>query len=166
MIFSFLISNTLHPRQAIGSFCKAYVVVMYDKVILGKFSRTIFTLSIVLVYGLGPLFSMEYEHSHIDAHISNVSDTSHEHHHTHEHESGHHHNHGDGSDEQGPSGDEKDSPSHNHSHLLSFDAQVATFAAVPFAQNVRDIACEDILTEAELCLDGPFYELLKPPQLS
>lgn len=127
---------------------------------IGGILQSILTLSVVFVYGVGPIAAIEVEHSHEDS----GAPASHEHHHHYnDGEEGHHGGNNDGSDEQ-PNKDE-DSSSHRHSHFLSFDTHVAYSPPNIQSPKVMVFANERLIPEVALCPDGPFYDLSKPPQL-
>ena len=128
--------------------------------------QTVLTLSIVVVYGVGSVAAVEFEHDHGDSHPVESTEAPHEHHH-HDHDDHHHDDHNGGEDDRGGEtpDDEENSSSHHHSHVVSFDTQVATNFVNLLASTVGSFSNERIIPEKDLCPDGPFYELSKPPQL-
>ena len=129
--------------------------------------QTVLTFSIIVVYGVGSVAGVEFEHDHGDSHSVKSTKAPDEHHHHH----GSHHHHDDhhgGEDDKGGEApdDEEDSTSHHHSHVISFDTQVATNLVNLLPSDVGEFSNERLVPEKDLCPDGPFYELSKPPQLS
>jgi ABC-type nickel/cobalt efflux system permease component RcnA len=129
--------------------------------------QTVLTLSVVVVYGVGSVVAVEIEHDHGDDHSVESTKAPHEHHH-HNHDDHHHHDdHNGGEDDRGGEtpDDEENSSSHHHSHVVSFETQVATNFVNLLASTVGNLLNERFVSEKDLCPDGPFYELSKPPQL-
>ncbi len=128
--------------------------------------QTVLSLSIVVVYGVGSVAAIEFEHDHGDCHSVESTEAPNDHHHDHD---GHHHHddhNGDEGDRGGEAPDGKeDSTSHHHSHLISFDTQFATDLVNLLPSEVGEFSNERLVPEKDLCPDGPFYELSKPPQL-
>jgi ABC-type nickel/cobalt efflux system permease component RcnA len=128
--------------------------------------QTVLTLSIVVVYGVGSVAAVEFEHDHGDSHSVESTEAPNEHHHDHD---GHHHHDDHNGDEDDKGGetpdDEGNSTSHHHSHIVSFDTQVATNLVNLLPIGALGFSIERLAPEKDLCPDGPFYELSKPPQL-
>jgi len=128
--------------------------------------QTVLTLSVVVVYGVGSIAAVEIEHDHGDSHPVESTEAPHEHHH-HDHDDHHHDDHNGGEDDRDGEtpDDEENSSSHHHSHVVSFDTQVATNFANLLPFEVGGFSNARLVPEKDLCPDGPFYELSKPPQL-
>lgn len=127
--------------------------------------KTILTLSVVVVYGVGSVAGVEFEHDHGASHSVESSEVPT--HHDHDHHGHHHDDHDGGEDDKGGETpiDEGNSTSHQHSHVVPFDTQVATSFLNLLASTVGGFSNERLVPEKDLCPDGPFYELSKPPQL-
>lgn len=131
------------------------------------FFKTVLTLSVVVVYGVGSVAGVEFEHDHGDSQPLDSTESSHEHHH-HDHDDHHHDAPNGGEDNRGGEAPDQEggSSSHHHSHVVSFDTQVTTNFVDLLTSTVGGFSIERLVAEANLCPDGPFYELSKPPQLS
>lgn len=130
---------------------------------INSFFNACLVLSVLFVYGFGPVAVVEVEHEHEEPQVLAFL----ENHDRHDHD---HHDHGGDehpSDEGGDDNSSEDhSPhSHRHSHFVSFDLPTA-FGSATFPV-LKRLKCfmERLDTESVLCPDGPFYDLLKPPQL-
>ena len=124
-------------------------------------------LSIGVVYGRGTaVIEIEHEHSNAPAGISSSSSHhDHDHHHHHEDSGSDHHDRGDNPDDGEEPTDEGDSSPHRHSHVLTIDTHaVPSPAKVPFPKMALRTGGKRV-PFGELCPDGPYYELSKPPQL-
>ena len=116
------------------------------------------TLSVVVIYGIGSVAGIELAHEHEVAHASDFSEDSHHHH--------HHHHHGDDDHQDGGGEDssgEDGSPSHPHSHFITFDTQMATGQPNTLSCKVSEFSSERLAPEVALRPDEPFYELEQPP---
>lgn len=124
--------------------------------------HVVLTLSVIVVYG-GGATAIEMEHEHSDAHAEVSSGSSHHHHH---HDDGSdHHDRGDNPDDGEEPTDEGDSSPHRHSHVLTIDTHaVPSPAKVPFSKMAFRTSGKRV-PSGELCPDGPYFELSKPPQL-
>lgn len=125
--------------------------------------QTVLTISVVLVYGVGSVAAIEIEHDHGD--LPTASSDSHHHHHHHDD-----HDHDSDNGENDDSGDELpgeegESTSHRHSHVVSFDTQVATSFVNILTSTAGGFSNERLVPEEDLRPDSPYYELSKPPQL-
>lgn len=130
----------------------------------------LFAISFLLNFVVGPHVSAEIEHSH-------DGPFDHAHHqagmgagHTHEHPP-HDHDHGDdhGDDEtppHEPGGGPSESPGPSHSHHVSLgvDLPIASFGTT-LTQVDAGPNSDRVIPRAESCPDGPYFELIKPPQL-
>jgi hypothetical protein len=142
---------------------QTYVSHVLVKGFINSILHVVLTLSIIVVYG-GGATAVEMEHEHSDAHAPESSGSSHHHHHHDDDGSDHHHREHHDDDSEEPS-EEDDSSPHRHSHVLSIDMHaVPSPAKVPFAKMAFGNSGKRVLF-GELCPDGPYYELSKPPQL-
>ncbi|MEJ6581453.1 MAG: hypothetical protein QNL33_08675 [Akkermansiaceae bacterium] len=123
--------------------------------------QTVLTISVVLVYGVGSVAAIEIEHDHGDLPAAS-SDSHHHHHDDHDHDSDNGEN--DDSGDELP-GEEGESTSHRHSHVVSFDTQVATSFVNILTSTAGGFSNERLVPEEDLRPDSPYYELSKPPQL-
>lgn len=132
---------------------------MSFRAVIEAMLQTVLTLSVVVVYGVGSGAAVEIEHDHGDSHLVESIEAPHEHHHHDDHKGGE-------NDRGGETPDDEGNPtSHHHSHVISFDTQVATNLVNLLPFEVGGFSNERLVPEKDLCPDGPFYELSKPPQL-
>lgn len=127
---------------------------------------SLFAVSFLFNFVIGPHVSAEIEHSH-------EGPVGHAHHqsgmgagHTHEHPPYGH----DQGEQESPShepGEDQPSPERSsHSHHVSFgvDLPIASFGST-LTQVDPGPDSDRLIPRAENCPDGPFFELIKPPQL-
>jgi ABC-type nickel/cobalt efflux system permease component RcnA len=124
--------------------------------------QTVLTISVVLVYGVGSVAAIEIEHDHGDLPAASSDSHHHHHHDDHDHDSDNGEN--DDSGDELP-GEEGESTSHRHSHVVSFDTQVATSFVNILTSTAGGFSNERLVPEEDLRPDSPYYELSKPPQL-
>ena len=124
--------------------------------------QTVLTISVVLVYGVGSVAAIEIEHDHGD--LPTASSDSHHHHHHDDHDHDSDNGENDDSGDELP-GEEGESTSHRHSHVVSFDTQVATSFVNILTSTAGGFSNERLVPEEDLRPDSPYYELSKPPQL-
>ena len=160
--------SQLHLRAAVINYLttKCFVMMVPPvsiRTAIEAVLQAVLTLSVVVVYGVGSVAAVEYEHDHGDFHPAESTEAPHEHHH-HDHDG---HDHNDGEDERDGEApdDEGNQSSHHHSHVLSFDTQVETNFVKLLVSAIGVFSNERVVFEGDLCPDGPFYELSKPPQL-
>ena len=126
----------------------------------------LFAISFLLNFVVGPHVSAEIEHSP-------DGPFDHAHHqagmgagHTHEHPP-HDHDHGDDETpphEPGGGPSESPGPSHSHHVSLGVDLPIASFGTT-LTQVDAGPNSDRVIPRAESCPDGPYFELIKPPQL-
>ena len=144
------------------------VIPVFIRAAIEAMLQTFLILSIVVVYGVGSVAGVEFEHDHGGDHaVESTEAPDDHHHHHHDHDDHHHDDHNGGEDELGGEtpDDEEGSSSHHHSHVVSFDTQVATNLVNLQRSEAGIFSNERLIPEKDLCPDGPFYELSKPPQL-
>ena len=124
--------------------------------------QTVLTISVVLVYGVGSVAAIEIEHDHGDLPAASSDSHHHHHHDDHDHDSDNGEN--DDSGDELP-GEQGESTSHRHSHVVSFDTQVATSFVNILTSTAGGFSNERLVPEEDLRPDSPYYELSKPPQL-
>ena len=121
--------------------------------------QSLVLVAVALFYVPGGHLTFECVHSHEGPH-----DHHHDHHHGHGH--GHHHHHHDHEAPSDHPGDDSDDPN-QHSHLIVFGGGIPTLIT-----DDEDVCPRGSLdfgvprVESDRCPDGPYFALIKPPQLA
>jgi hypothetical protein len=118
-------------------------------------------IAISFGYVMGSSVTVEVEHSHGvgggHGHEHGETDGEHDHH-SHEHDS-----HSPADDSQDG---EQDSDHHPHSHVVSLGSDVPfVLPNFPKEQTIHSASSAYSLPDPDRCPDGPYFPLIKPPQL-
>jgi len=161
-----LIPRGIFKKELTERKFKPMIRLVSAKSFINSILHAVLMLSVILVYG-GGATAIEMEHEHSDAHAELSSSSPHHHHHHHDddNDGSDHHDRGDHPDEGEEPPEEGDSSPHRHSHVLAIDMHaVSTQAKVPFPKMAFRTGRKRV-PFGELCPDGPYFELSKPPQL-
>ncbi len=148
-----------------------------NSVFINKSIRSVIHAILIFAVGLfcclGSSYTIEvkHDHAHDDVNCNSHSlacnhTTQDEHSHCGSHHS--HHDHGHDHDENNNEDDDHSQDphdrSHSHSHFVSIDLPAACLAKVSSTQFAH-IARYSFSHVSDTVPDGPFYDLIKPPQL-
>ena len=123
----------------------------------------IFAVGLFCCSGSSYTYEVKHDHAHSDEHCNSYELVC-----DHSHDGGHHDHHSD-DDHKECDGDDNHSHdpndcSHSHTHLVSIDLPAAYLAKVASIQLALIAKCS-FSRVSDTAPDGPFYDLIKPPQL-
>lgn len=132
-----------------GSICKIVHIILIFVVVFFCFSGSSYT------------FEVKHDHAHFDEHCNAYSlvcnySSDHGHSHAGDHEK---------SDSNNEHSHDLSDSSHSHTHLVSIDLPAAYLTQITSTLYISK-AKYSFLSVSDITPDGPFYDLVKPPQLS
>ena len=123
--------------------------------------HSLLVIAISFGYVMGSSVTVEVEHSHGVA-----ADHGHQHVEADGEHAHHSHNHGSHSPADDSQEGEQDSDHHPHSHVVSLGSDVPfVLPKFPQDQAIRSAGSAHSLPDPARCPDGPYFPLIKPPQL-
>ena len=129
----------------------------------------IFAVGVFCCSGSTYTYEVKHHHAHSGAHCNSyLSTCDYSPAHEHSHNGGHDHHH-ENDDHEKSDGDDNhshdpDDISHSHTHLVSIDLPAACLTKFPSTQFALQAKCS-FSRVSDTTPDGPFYDLIKPPQL-
>ncbi|MDX1679463.1 MAG: hypothetical protein R3242_01920 [Akkermansiaceae bacterium] len=140
-----------------------------------RFIHALLILAIGSVHAFGAYVTIEIRHSHgvaegyLHGHVPAQQD-DHEHHHGHDHSHDHdHHGHAPADDPTSPSDSqdgESNCPSHEHTHTKTLGGDAPLIIAdLSKVASLRTASISKRSLSRDSCPGGPYYALVKPPQL-
>lgn len=128
---------------------------------MARFLHSLLVISVTFVYVLGSHVTVELHHSH-------EAVAEHAHHHA-DDDAGHgihSHEHEWPPASEEPEDEDRDGDPHHHSHVVALGTDVPFIAtSFPQVQGVSWTSIGPVMPDPALCPEGPYFALIKPPQL-
>ena len=129
--------------------------------------QSLLIIAVTVVYVAGPYLTVKIEHSHEvsknHGHQHPGDDHDHDHHHDHSHQDPH--NEGSIPSSDDPDSDNPEGDSHSHTHVVSLGVDAPFLPTSHGTFMANRIGAYQPTAIPEFVPDGPYFPLIKPPQL-